>query len=51
MLHTVVYIADDVATSLKGIVKNFAIKGLKSYAGENVETAKIELLSICTPPI
>ena len=48
MLHTVVYITDDVATSLKGIVKSFATKGLKSYAGENVETAKTELLSIST---
>ena len=28
MLHTVMYITDDMATRRKGIVKNFATKGL-----------------------
>ena len=41
-------VSDEVATSLKAIVKEFATKGLKSYPGENVETEKTELGAICT---
>ena len=48
MLHTVIYITDEVATSLKTKIKEFKTGGLKSYAGENIKTAKTELVAICT---
>jgi hypothetical protein len=47
MLDAMVKITDDIANGLKNKIKTFAEKGLLSYKGENVETARIEMTSIC----
>ena len=48
MLDTIIHITDDVASALQQKIKEFAAKGLMSYKGENVESARVELVAICT---
>jgi len=48
MLNTIVHINDHVAKGLQEKVKEFTKKQLTSYAGKHVESARVELMAICT---
>ena len=48
MLDTIVNITDDVAAALQKKIKSFADKGLRGVVGENVETACVEVMAVCT---
>ena len=48
IFQAVVQINDDIVTGLKNKIKQFAQKGMLGYVGENVETARTELIAICT---
>ena len=48
VFQAVVQINDDIVTGLKNKIKQFALKGMLGYTGENVESARTEIIAICT---
>ena len=48
MLHKIVNITDDVATSLQERITKFGRSGLRNIPGENVERARVEQLTFAT---
>ena len=48
MLNTIITLNDDVAQDLQTKIREFGKTGLQAYQGENVETARVDIMAMAT---